>query len=118
MTGDSAENIVKAVEEATKEYDTLLNNDVKPAFAEFDKDNSGAIDKAELQELSKKLGNELKEADVETALKDLDLNGDGVIDIDEFARWYFSGMKSYGSNKRSMLKFHGKAKQIVEKMSA
>jgi len=26
-----------------------MNDDVKPAFAEFDKDGSGAIDKAELK---------------------------------------------------------------------
>ena len=92
-----------------------MEEDVKPAFKEFDKDESGAISRSELKELTKKLGNELNDGDLETALKDLDINGDGVIDIDEFARWYFSGMKSYGSNKRTMLKFHGHATKMLEK---
>ena len=43
------------------------------------------------------------EEQLKNALKDLDLNGDGVIDIDEFARWYFSGMKPYSGLKRSLL---------------
>ena len=112
---DAAQGMSDSFEEAKALYAKLLDSDVKPAFNEFDKDQSGSIDKAELGELSKKLGNELTDADLTTALKDLDLNGDGVIDIDEFARWYFSGMKSYGSNKRSMLKFHGKATRILAK---
>ena len=51
---------------------------------------------------------------LETAFKNLDLLGDGVINIQEFSRWYFSGMQSYGSNKRSLLKFHGQAAKIFE----
>jgi len=114
-TDAESANIAAAFTEASATYDQLFNDDVKPAFALFDKDGSGAIDKNELQDLSKKLGNELNDGDLETALKDLDLNGDGVIDIIEFSRWYFSGMKSYGSNKRSMLKFHGHASKIISK---
>lgn len=109
------QNIVAAFAEASAQYEKLFNDDVKPAFAKFDKDGSGAIDKAELKELSKDLGNELSEGDLNTALKDLDLNKDGVIDVNEFARWYFSGMKSYGSGKRSLLKFHGHATNILSK---
>lgn len=33
-------------------------------------------------------------------MKDLDLNGDGVIDEEEFSRWYFSGMKAYNGEKK------------------
>lgn len=42
---------------------------------------------------------------MKTALIDLDLNGDGVIDQDEFLRWFSTGMKSYNSASRSFLKY-------------
>ena len=102
--GPLSQQVPDAFIEATETYESLLNNDVKVAFNNFDTDGSGGIDKKELGELSKKLGNELTEKDLDEALKTLDLNGDGVIDIHEFARWYFSGMKSFGSFKRSLFK--------------
>jgi len=73
-----------------------LKDDVRKAFNNFDTNKSGNIDKSELAALSKILGHELTEEQLDTALKDLDLNEDGVIDFDEFARWYFTGMKCYG----------------------
>jgi hypothetical protein len=36
-------------------------------------------------------------------MKELDLNGDGVIDLEEFTRWYFTGMKSYGGAMKGLL---------------
>lgn len=51
-----------------------------PAFNKFDKDGNGTIDAQELAQLSKDLGAELNEEQLEAALKDLDINGDGVID--------------------------------------
>lgn len=81
------------------------NDTLKKVFAKYDADESGAIDKEELAKLSADLGHELEEDQLDAALKDLDLNGDGVIDYDEFKRWYFSGMKAYSGKKRSMLKF-------------
>ena len=61
--------------------------------------------------MSASCGHELTDEQLATALKDLDLNGDGVIDYNEFKRWYFTGMKSYSGTKRTLLKFkHGYAK--------
>ena len=77
-------------------YQAKLKDDVRKAFNNFDTNKSGNIDKSELAALSKILGHELTEEQLDTALKDLDLNEDGVIDFDEFARWYFTGMKCYG----------------------
>ena len=65
------------------------------AFNKFDKDGSGAIDAQELEAVSSELGQPLSEEQLANALKDLDLNGDGVVDLKEFKRWYYSGMKSY-----------------------
>jgi len=91
-----------------------LEEDVKPAFQKFDKDGSGAIDKNELGQLSKDLGHELTEDQLNVALKDLDLNNDGVVDLDEFKRWYFTGMKPYNGTRRTLLKFGGKATKLLD----
>jgi len=58
---------------------------LKIAFNKYDKDGSGSIDRYELDDFSKELGAKLNEEQLTNALKDLDLNGDGVIDIDEFS---------------------------------
>jgi hypothetical protein len=42
------------------------------------------------------------------------LNGDGVIDITEFSRWYFTGMKPYNGSRRSMLKAGSVTKKIFD----
>jgi len=84
-------------------YDRKYDDDVKPAFGKFDKDFSGAIDKGELKELSSELGYPLNDEQLEKALTDLDLNKDGVVDLNEFCRWYFTGLKSYNNTTRNML---------------
>jgi hypothetical protein len=91
--------------------------DVRKAFDKFDKDLSGAIDKEELGELSKELGFELSEEQLTSALGDLDLNGNGVIDFDEFTRWYFTGMKPYNGLTKSMLKIEHGSKTLFNTMA-
>jgi len=51
------------------------------------------------------------------ALKDLDLNNDGVVDLDEFKRWYFTGMKPYNGSRRTLLKLGGKASKLLDVLS-
>ena len=57
-------------------------------FDNVDEDNSGGIDKMELKGLLSRLGHEFSENEVESTFKELDTDGDGVIDRDEFALWY------------------------------
>jgi hypothetical protein len=78
------------------------DKELKKIFAEFDKDNSGAIDKAELKAMMEKMGTVLDDEQVDAALLDLDLNGDGVIDYDEMKRWYMSGMQPYSERTRGL----------------
>jgi len=91
-----------------------MKNDVIPAFNEFDENKNGTINKQELQSLMKKLGQEIDEQQTELALKDLDLNKDGVIDLDEFKRWYFTGMKPYNGARRTLLKVGAKSKKLID----
>ena len=64
--------------------------------------------------MSKDLGHELTDEQLEAAFKDLDLDGNGTIDIDEFKRWYFTGMKSYNGSRRAMLKVGKKSKALFD----
>ena len=64
----------------------------------------GVLDRDELAALMKSLGTELTDDQVNTALKDLDINKDGVIDLSEFSRWFFTGMQSYGGVSRTLLR--------------
>jgi len=115
--GDSASHeaaITSAVTFGSELYTTLADGDVKKAFDEFDADKSGAIDKNELSTLCEKLGCPLSEENLQKELETLDLNGDGVIQIDEFKRWYFTGMKPYGDTKKSMLQVKGSLLNIFD----
>jgi len=91
--GDISEQMNDAFIEASEIYESLINNDIKVKFNEFDLDGSGGIDTHELSELSKKLGKDLSPEDLDANFKEIDIAGNGMIDIHEFARWYFSGMK-------------------------
>jgi len=97
-------------------YEKKIVDDVRPAFDKFDNDGSGAIDKKELQKLNEILGCPLTDEQTDIALLDLDLNKDGIIDFDEFQRWYFTGMKSYNGKSRTMLKMGNKSKSILQRL--
>ena len=110
---DPVKAIVEAFEAGQKAYAEKFEKDVKTAFAKFDKDNSGAIDREELGQLSKELGTELTEEQLTAALVDLDLNKDGVVDLDEFCRWYFTGMKPYNGGRRTLLQLGSKSMKLI-----
>ena len=57
------------------------------AFKAYDKDGSNSIDANELESLLQDLGWNLSIDDVRDALKILDTDGNGDIDLDEFLNW-------------------------------
>ena len=64
---------------------------MKKVFSSFDKDNSGYLDVKELQMVSKELGCEMDDAEIEECIKDLDQNKDNKITYNEFRKWWLSG---------------------------
>jgi hypothetical protein len=106
--------VEEGLEEAIKLYHQKLEEDVKPTFNMFDKDNSGNIDRAEFGEMMKQMGQELNQTQIDEAMKDLDLNGDGEIDLSEFNRWYFSGMQTYSGVRRNFKSVKSKGKKLLD----
>lgn len=58
--------------------------ELRDAFAVFDTDGSGSIDRKELKRLMKKLGQALTEAELDAMMDEVDTNGDGEISFEEF----------------------------------
>jgi Ca2+-binding EF-hand superfamily protein len=58
--------------------------ELRDAFAVFDTDGSGSIDRKELKRLMKKLGQALTEGELDAMMDEVDANGDGEISFEEF----------------------------------
>lgn len=65
--------------------------ELRIAFQEFDKDRDGRITVAELRQAAPALlGEPLDSAELQEMLREVDLNGDGTVDFDEFVMMLFS----------------------------
>lgn len=51
-------------------------------------------------------------------MKDLDLNGDGTIDLYEFKSWYLSGMAPFSKTKRAYKLMRNRGKNLLDAMQA
>eukprot|EP01043_Picozoa_sp_COSAG02_P076033 COSAG02_NODE_15957_length_1125_cov_7.075980_1_plen_275_part_10 len=67
------------------------------AFETVDFDGGGTIDASELSVLAKQIGLSLTEAELADAIKQMDADGSGEIDFEEFFQWYTSGTGSSSS---------------------
>lgn len=73
---------------------------VREAFDDADRDGSGALDKGEVAALSRRLGLRLKtlysSKNLDAAWSEMDPNGDGCVDFEEFRSWW---MKRFEQQK-------------------
>eukprot|EP01043_Picozoa_sp_COSAG02_P036745 COSAG02_NODE_2712_length_8183_cov_20.357867_4_plen_1548_part_01 len=67
------------------------------AFRVIDSDHSGTIDAAEVSAVVVKLGLKPSEAELADAVREMDADGSGLVDFEEFFRWYRSGSESKSS---------------------
>eukprot|EP01052_Picozoa_sp_SAG31_P024119 SAG31_NODE_2031_length_6627_cov_1.575368_3_plen_191_part_00 len=57
-------------------------------FDLFDSDGSGTIDIGELAAVASALGKKLKDSELVAAVAEMDKDGDGTVDKDEFEQWW------------------------------
>jgi len=73
----------------TKDVD--FEAEMKSAFKVFDMDNSGTISLEELRKVMKSFGEILTEDELDSMIKEVDKNGDGTIDYEEFVHFMVNG---------------------------
>ncbi|KAK2419243.1 hypothetical protein P8452_63268 [Trifolium repens] len=71
---------------ARKMKETQVEKELKEAFWVFDKDKDGYISPNELRSVLRAIGEKVTEEELEQMIKMADLNGDGLIDYQEFIR--------------------------------
>ncbi|KAK7258704.1 hypothetical protein RIF29_24286 [Crotalaria pallida] len=71
---------------ARKMKESEAEEELKGAFRVFDKDQDGYISPIELRSVMRSIGVKVTEEELEQMIKEADLNGDGLIDYEEFVR--------------------------------
>ncbi|KAJ1413889.1 EF-Hand 1, calcium-binding site [Sesbania bispinosa] len=71
---------------ATKMKETEAEEELKEAFRVFDKDQDGYISPSELRSVLRSIGEKVTEEELEQMIKEADLDGDGLLDYEDFVR--------------------------------
>jgi len=69
-----------------KIHDTDRQEELKEAFNVFDKDGDNFINTSDLLHIMKNLGEKLTEEEAEIMIREVDIDGDGRVSYEEFAR--------------------------------
>ena len=69
---------------ALRMKDADSSDDIREAFRVFDKNDNGFISAAELRHIMTNLGEKLTDEEAEEMIREADVNGDGVINYEEF----------------------------------
>merc|ERR1739838_145513 len=64
--------------------DKNTKEEIDRVFKLFDKDRNGTLESDDLSRVCKELGEDMSEEDIREVITRMDVNGDGVVDLDDF----------------------------------
>jgi hypothetical protein len=100
----------------------IKRKDLQKLFDEFDSDGSGGIDSIELQSFVASLGLFWDSDKVEDALTAMDADGNGTVDLGEFATWFCNldnfGDESGGALLKAKLQMRLATREFVKQLKA
>ena len=76
-----------------------LEDRLRALFWEIDEDGSGALDRSEIGLLAGRLGKRLGDAELNEAMLDMDIDGSGEIEFEEFHAWWKRSAGAKGGEK-------------------
>jgi Ca2+-binding EF-hand superfamily protein len=100
---------------ATRKSDEQVKEECRKAFALFDVSGNGSLEAAELDGIASHLGKQLTPAERADAFKELDEDGNGMINYEEFESWWltkFSGELVEGTKLAALIAQVADARQI------
>ena len=92
---DGTINLQEFIAIMTKWSTQSMDDQIREAFKMFDKDDSGTISADELRKgLKQVLGETLPEDEIDALIREVDLDGSGDIDYEEFFKTFKASSKS------------------------
>lgn len=83
------------------------------AFDKIDEDGSGELDREEIGKLAKDLGRPLDGPSLDAFMAEIDTDGSGLVDYEEFFVWYSAGVDNTGLAAEKQREIHERAEDLA-----
>jgi calmodulin len=91
----------------------IVEESGRRAFDKIDEDGSGELDREEIGLLSKDLGKPLDEPALDAFMAEIDADGSGLVDYEEFFTWYSAGVDNTGLTAEEQREIHERAEDLA-----
>lgn len=87
---EDALSLLFTTEQTPQGDEQKMRKKIRTLFQEIDEDKSGDLDREEFAQLSRDMGADLTAAELDEAMREIDTDGDGRVDFEEFQTWWLT----------------------------